>query len=102
MMLAWNAVMSGNIQSGAKTPHLRARLIKDTGRLMARRSVYWLLLVFGLLAYHPAPTQVVSSDNARLSNQWLREHLLNPNSQVPFSFVYGRQSSKTLLKAWPE
>ena len=69
---------------------------------MTRRSVYRLLLVFGLLAYHPAPAQVVSSGNARPSNQWLREHLLNSNSQVPFSFVYGRQSSKTLLKAWPE
>jgi alpha-galactosidase len=48
------------------------------------------------------PAQVPGQDNARLSNQWLQEHLLNSQSQLPFSFVYGRESSRTLLKAWPE
>jgi alpha-galactosidase len=34
-------------------------------------------------------------------NRWLEEHLLNANSQLPFSFVYGRQRSEELLKVWP-
>jgi alpha-galactosidase len=36
------------------------------------------------------------------NNPWLQEHLLNSKSPLPFSFVYGRQSSEALLKAWPE
>jgi alpha-galactosidase len=36
------------------------------------------------------------------ANQWLQEHLLNDKAQLPFSFVYGRESSSALLKAWPK
>ena len=35
-------------------------------------------------------------------NQWLNEHLLNDNSQPPFSFEYDRQGSAALLKVWPK
>jgi alpha-galactosidase len=33
-------------------------------------------------------------------NDWLRGHLLNPSSELPFSFIYGRQSSAALLHSW--
>src|ERR1700689_1219170 len=35
-------------------------------------------------------------------NQWLKEHLLNDQAQLPFSFVYERQASSALLKVWPK
>ncbi len=35
-------------------------------------------------------------------NQWLKEHLLNDNAQLPFSFAYDRQGSSALLKVWPK
>jgi alpha-galactosidase len=38
----------------------------------------------------------------RQDNQWLQEHLLTATAQLPFSFVYGRESSGALLKAWPK
>jgi alpha-galactosidase len=38
----------------------------------------------------------------RQDNQWLQEHLLNDKAQLPFSFLYDRQGSSTLLKAWPK
>jgi len=39
-------------------------------------------------------------ENPRQENQWLQEHLLNDKAQLPFSFLYDRQGSSTLLKAW--
>jgi alpha-galactosidase len=36
----------------------------------------------------------------RPGNQWLREHFLNDNAQLPVSFAYDRQGSSALLKAW--
>jgi alpha-galactosidase len=41
-------------------------------------------------------------ENPRQENQWLQEHLLNDKAQLPFSFLYDRQGSSTLLKAWPK
>jgi alpha-galactosidase len=35
------------------------------------------------------------------ANLWMQEYLLNDKAQLPFSFVYGRESSSALLKAWP-
>jgi alpha-galactosidase len=35
-------------------------------------------------------------------NEWLKEHLLNGQAQMPFSFVYGRVASSALLKVWPK
>ena len=33
---------------------------------------------------------------------WLKEHVLNDNARPPFSFIYGNESSGTLLKSWPK
>jgi alpha-galactosidase len=41
-------------------------------------------------------------ENTRQNNPWLQEHLLNSKPQLPFSFVYDRQPSEVLLKAWPK
>lgn len=41
-------------------------------------------------------------DQLPQDNQWMKEHLLNDNSQPPFSFAYDRQGSSVLLKAWPK
>jgi alpha-galactosidase len=58
----------------------------------------WLAVaVLGLFAHNAKAGQVVKPDST-----WLQEHLLNSKSQLPFSFVYERQSSEALLKAWPE
>jgi alpha-galactosidase len=45
---------------------------------------------------------VARPGNAGQGDQWIQEHLLNSKSQMPFSFVYGRQSSQELLTGWPE
>jgi hypothetical protein len=77
------------------------RIAPNRGR--RRRSATWLaIVVLGLFAYNAKAAQVVDQNNARPSNPWLQEHLLNSNVQLPFSFVYGRQPSKSLLKSWPE
>lgn len=34
--------------------------------------------------------------------RWLQEHLLSDQAQLPFSFVYDKQGSGALLKAWPK
>ena len=39
--------------------------------------------------------------SAQEINSWVQEHLLNPESRPPFSFVYGRHASESLLKEWP-
>jgi alpha-galactosidase len=59
------------------------------------------IVVIGLPANRATPAQGVNPHNAPRNNPWLQEHLLNAQSQLPFSFVYGRQSSEALLKVWP-
>jgi alpha-galactosidase len=56
---------------------------------------------FCLLALNAIATNGGEQSNARRNSAWLQEHLLNSNSQPPFSFVYGRQPSEELLNAWP-
>ena len=43
-----------------------------------------------------------ASGDTQQGNPWLKEHLLNADSQLPFSFIYGRQASDGLLKIWPK
>jgi alpha-galactosidase len=60
----------------------------------------WLAVaILGLLPPNAMAAQAVNP--AHQNNPWLQEHLLNSSSQLPFSFVYGRQSSEALLKVWP-
>src|SRR5580692_1152845 len=71
-------------------------------RAMGRQTAKWLVVaILGLIA-HTAKAGQVANPGAGGNNSWLQEHLLNSKSQLPFSFVYGRQSSGALLKAWPE
>jgi alpha-galactosidase len=64
-----------------------------------RRARVRLLVLLVFFAPNAIRAQVANSGQ---SNRWLQEHLLNSPSQVPFSFVYGRESSSALLKGWPE
>lgn len=34
-------------------------------------------------------------------DQWVNEYLLDPQAKMPFSFIYGDQSSEKLLAEWP-
>ena len=71
-------------------------------RATGRRTAEWLAVAFlGFIAHNAKAGQVVTP-SAGQNNPWLQEHLLNSKSQLPFSFVYGRQSSEALLKAWSE
>jgi alpha-galactosidase len=47
-------------------------------------------------------TALNQPDHLHQDNPWFKEHLLNDNSQPPFSFAYDRQASSVLLKAWPK
>jgi alpha-galactosidase len=74
-----------------------------TTEVSSRRLAKWIpVLLLGLIAHNAKAAQAVNPDNGGQSTPWLQEHLLNSNSQLPFSFVYGRQSSQALLKVWPE
>jgi len=75
---------------------------KAPNRATGRRTAKWLAVaILGFFAHNAKAGQVVNP-SAGQNNPWLQEHLLNGKSQLPFSFVYGRQSSGELLKAWPE
>jgi alpha-galactosidase len=69
-----------------------------------RRSLAWLTIVtYALCLFANAKAASrIEHDNEPGHNPWLQEHLLNSSSQPPFSFVYGRQASAALLKAWPK
>lgn len=41
------------------------------------------------------------SEEMPQEDQWTRSHLLEPQAQTPFSFVYGDQPSEQLLAKWP-
>jgi alpha-galactosidase len=75
----------------------------ETKGVSSRRLAKWIpVVLLSLVAHNAKAAQAVNPDNAGQNNPWLQEHLLNSNSQLPFSFVYGRQSSEALLKVWPE
>jgi len=59
------------------------------------------ILSFCLMASYVTASALEKQGGARQPNQWLNEHLLSEQSQPPFSFVYDRQGSSALLKAWP-
>jgi alpha-galactosidase len=70
---------------------------------VSRSHVRWIAAVifgFGLLANNAIAGTAGKLPNEPQNNPWLQEHLLKTNSQFPFSFVYDRQASEALLKAW--
>lgn len=75
-----------------------------TGRKLNLKRLALQCLVIAILGCGPLANRAAaaadhSSDN-RQDNQWLKEHLLNDKAQLPFSFVYDKQGSGDLLKAW--
>ncbi len=65
------------------------------------QSILWLAGLIALLTLNGKPAYGRTPENQQETNSWVKEHLLNPESRPPFSFVYGRQTSASLLKAWP-
>ncbi len=66
------------------------------------RSRWWLAIAavgLSLVAYTTRAAEIKQGDRPQ-NTQWLQEHLLGPNSIPPFSFVFDRQTSAELLKAW--
>lgn len=55
-----------------------------------------------VLPAHGRPAHLVKPDEMRDKKQWARQNLLGSKPQLPFSFVYGGQASKDLLRAWPK
>ncbi len=76
---------------------------KSGGNFLKRQSRLWLALVvlgFSLLTIRLNAAQSPEAANVQQKNEWLQTHLLNPPARLPFSFVYGTQSSNVLLKDW--
>jgi alpha-galactosidase len=60
------------------------------------------ILGTALIANYASAANLDGSADTYQDNQWLKEHLLNDNAQLPFSFAYDRQGSSALLKVWPK
>lgn len=70
--------------------------------LQILRPWIWLwvaALGLGLVASNAKAAEPAKSSDASQNSEWLRSHL-DAQSQLPFSFVYGRQSSNAFLKTW--
>jgi len=46
------------------------------------------------------PDAVVTQGDLKMKSEWVKEHLLNADPELPFSFVYDGKASSELLKAW--
>jgi alpha-galactosidase len=77
-----------------------------TGRKLNLKRLALQCLVIAILGCGPLANRAAAaadpSNDNRQDNQWLKEHLLNDKAQLPFSFVYDKQGSGDLLKAWPK
>jgi alpha-galactosidase len=75
-----------------------------TGRKLNLKRLALQCLVIAILGCGPLANRAAAaadpSNDNRQDNQWLKEHLLNDKAQLPFSFVYDKQGSGDLLKAW--
>ena len=65
------------------------------------KSTFWITGLIALLTLSGKPAYGGTPDSAQEINSWVQEHLLNPEARPPFSFVYGRHASESLLKEWP-
>jgi alpha-galactosidase len=70
-------------------------------RLCCMQSIWWLAGLIAILFLNGKPAYAHTPNSAQDANSWVQEYLLNPAAHPPFSFVYGRQASEPLLKAWP-
>lgn len=63
-----------------------------------------LILIRAVLSFFWMATFVAASelDHQQRPSQWLNQHLLSETAQPPFSFLYDREGSSALLKAWPK
>ncbi|MGC2171030.1 MAG: alpha-galactosidase [Candidatus Sulfotelmatobacter sp.] len=87
-------------EAAKETPWIMLR--GPTVRYLALAVLALVILGFGFLSNCAHAAARHESTGARQDNPWLKEHLLNDQAQVPFSFVYGRESSSALLKDWPK
>ena len=76
----------GQVKPGRKHTMLRFALV---------------ILSFGLMATYVSAADVDKPNDLHHDNPWLNEHLLSDKAPPPFSFLYDRQGSGVLLKAWP-
>jgi alpha-galactosidase len=65
----------------------------------SRRLLRWLALAIFAFGLFTNRVQATGPGDVR-NDEWLQSHL-GTGSQLPFSFVYGRESSRELLSAWP-
>jgi alpha-galactosidase len=81
----------------------RARQTPGITRLgSVARFLAFAIFAFGLSSNYVTAADFTQSGDTRRDHEWLKEHLLNDNAQLPFSFAYDRQGSSALLKAWPK
>jgi alpha-galactosidase len=76
--------------------------MNDRSRNHAIRRIATAVLGFTVLTNYVCAASSDKPSNMPHENQWLREHLLDENAQLPFSFAYDRQGSSALLKTWPK
>jgi alpha-galactosidase len=76
--------------------------MNDATRNHAIRCIATAAFALSLLTNYVSAAKLYDSGSMPPENQWLKEHLLNDSAQMPFSFVYNRQGSSTLLKVWPK
>jgi alpha-galactosidase len=78
---------------------LRKHLLQWPSRI---QPIFLLSGLIALLTLSARPAYGRSPDGAQENNSWAQENLLSPDSRPPFSFVYGRHASESLLKEWPK
>jgi alpha-galactosidase len=81
-----------------ETARSRRHILRWSYRI---QSIYWLVALIAILSFSWKPAFGRTLDSSQDTNAWMQEHLLNPKARPPFSFIYGRQASEPLLKAWP-
>src|SRR5580692_1686447 len=63
----------------------------------------WLALAvlgFGLFTINVIAAESAEPADRHQNDEWVQTHFLNSPARLPFSFVYGTQSSNVLLKDW--
>jgi alpha-galactosidase len=93
--LAMNELSPKYQESARQTP-------RATKRYHLARFLAMAILGPALIANYASAATLDESVDTYQHNQWLKEHLLNDNAQLPFSFAYDRQGSSALLKVWPK
>src|ERR1700722_11300917 len=82
------------------------RKLSVAGRASTKHSTtqYLLLaiLIASVLTSYVSVAAVNQPADTHAHDRWLQEHLLSDQAQLPFSFVYDKQGSSALLKAWPK